>query len=154
MMQHVQWIRSHPEFSAKLIALFSEPPQRSVETDPDLMIYSGFFNAADKQLMQQVRAAGPDELAESDYPFMDKRLSELFFRYKARNYPATLSDEEQDRWAQFCANKLFGKESAYLTFNAYFERIQELASRDDVSARDLNILEDLKYYAESIVPYN
>lgn len=153
MMRHVTWIRSNPAFTSKLYSLFDEPPQREQETDPDLMIYSGFFGATDKQLMQQVRLATENELAEREYPFVDARLSEMLFRYKARNYPAVLADDEQDRWAQYCLNKLMTKSSVYLTFERYLERINELANQDGISSRDLNILEDLKYYAESIYPY-
>ena len=154
MMSRVNWIRSHAEFSAKLYALFNEPLQREQEADPDLMIYSGFFGATDKQLMQQVRLASASELSEREYHFVDARLSELLFRYKARNYPAVLSDEEQDRWTSYCLEKLMSKSSVYLTFEEYLKRINELAAQQGVSSRDLNILEDLKYYAESIYPYS
>lgn len=154
MTQHLNWIRANPEFANKLLSVFSEPPQRDQEIDPDLMIYSGFFGESDKQLMQQVRLATASDLSEREYPFVDRRLNELLFRYKARNYPAALTDEEQDRWTQYCLEKLMGKDSVYLTFERYLERINHLAQQEGVTPRDLNILEDLKFYAESIYPYS
>ena len=30
--------------------------------------------------------------------FEDERLEELVFRYKARNFPDILNDDEQERW--------------------------------------------------------
>lgn len=153
LTQHLNWIRSNPLFIKKLYELFSEPKINPQETDPDLMIYSGFFKPSDKALMTQVRQSSPQELAEREFNFQDTRLQELLFRYKARNFPIALTDEEQDKWERYCAHKLLDPGSKYLTFAAYFQRINELANIENLSKRDLSILEDLKYYAESIYPY-
>jgi exodeoxyribonuclease-1 len=154
MTEHLNWIRSNPEFTAKIQVVFSEPYTRIEESDPDLMLYSGFYGATDKQLMQEVRQADESVLAEREFPFIDSRLSELLFRYKARNYPVTLTDEEQDKWSSYCVHKLLGKDSSYLTFEKFFERINVLLTHQALSPREQNILEDLKYYAESIYPYS
>lgn len=154
MMQHLAWIRANPEFSAKIYSVFSQKRDYPPETDPDLMIYSGFFGTVDKQLMSEIRQASSNDLADKEFPFVDERLHELLFRYKARNFPVILNDEELDQWQRYCAHKLFDKQSGYLTFETYFSRIQVLASAPDIKPRDLSILEDLKYYAESIIPYN
>jgi len=68
-------------------------------TDPDLMLYQGgFFSSADKQSMALVRQASPQQLGELNPPFEDARLSEMLFRYRARNYPDTLTADEKRRW--------------------------------------------------------
>lgn len=152
--EHLAWIRSNPEFGAKILQVFSEPTSFPNEVDPDLMIYNGFLSGVDKQLLTEVRAASEFELAEKDFHFVDQRLPELFLRYKARNFPACLNEEELEQWERYRASKLLDNNSQYLTFNRFFERIQEIASSEGVTSRDLNILEDLKYYAESILPYN
>jgi exodeoxyribonuclease-1 len=154
MTQHLAWIRSRPEFISKIYSVFSEVPGFSAETDPDLMIYSGFLSDVDKKLTAEVRAATEIELAEKEFHFVDQRLPELFFRYKARNFPGSLNEDESDKWEKYRTSKLLSNNSQYLTFNLYFERIQELASSENVTDRDLSILEDLKYYAESILPYS
>ena len=154
MTQHLAWVRSHPEFISKILNIFSEAQEFPAETDPDLMIYSGFLNGIDKNLAAEVRQATELELAEKEYNFVDQRLPELLFRYKARNFPGSLNEDETDKWEKYKTSKLLDNNSHYLTFNLYFERIQELATREGVTDRDLNILEDLKYYAESILPYS
>tara|TARA_R110001599_G_scaffold125562_1_gene298465 strand:- start:140 stop:679 length:540 start_codon:yes stop_codon:yes gene_type:complete len=154
MTEHLAWIRTHPEFTSKIYNVFSDAAGFPVETDPDLMIYNGFLSGIDKSLAAEVRSATEIELAEKEFHFVDQRLPELFFRYKARNFPDSLNEEESDKWEKYRASKLLDNNSQYLTFNLYFERIQEIASSEGVTARDLNILEDLKYYAESILPYN
>jgi exodeoxyribonuclease-1 len=45
-----------------------------------------------------VRQAGPHDLAQFAGRFQDPRLPEMLFRYRARNYPDTLSDVERERW--------------------------------------------------------
>jgi exodeoxyribonuclease-1 len=152
--RHLTWIRSNPAFTSKIYDLFSAENIFPNETDPDLMIYSGFFGPMDKKLMAEVRAATELELADKEFPFVDQRLPEMLFRYKARNYPSSLNDEEQEKWESYRISKLLNRDSQYMTFNAYFERIQEVANNIDVTGRDYNILEDLKYYAESIIPYS
>ena len=69
------------------------------ETDPDQMIYSGgFFSPADRKLMNDIRCTNPSELARGNWSFKDRRLTEMLFRYRARNFPNTLSAGENDRW--------------------------------------------------------
>ncbi len=60
--------------------------------DPDLMLYSGgFFSEQDKRVMEQLRAQTPEALATGSFVFEDSRLPEMLFRYRARNYPGSLS---------------------------------------------------------------
>jgi len=152
---HLEWIREHPEFVNKLVEVFNVDYEGHVSDDPDLMIYSGgFFSSNDKQLMNQVRDASELDLAELDFTFQDSRLSELLFRYKAKNFPSTLSEDEQTKWDSHCAKNLLEAGSDYLTFSQFFARLAELSESEDISPRDQAILEDLKYYAESIIPYN
>lgn len=154
MTEHLTWIRANPNFISKILEVFHLPNELLEETDPDLMIYSGFLSAVDKHLSLEVRNANEFELAEKTFNFVDSRLNEMLFRYKARNYPGTLTDEEQDKWDKYRAFKLLSDDSKYLTFKQFFERINEIANTEGVSNRDLSILEELKYYAESIIPYN
>ena len=71
-------------------------------SDPDLMLYSGdFFTDADISLMEQLHGAKPESLTGFENRFKDDRLNEMLFRYRARNYPETLSSGEQTRWQAF-----------------------------------------------------
>ena len=154
MTHNLNWVRSYPEFISKLHALFSEESSFPSESDPDLMIYSGFLGGIDKKLASEVRVSSELELAEKQFHFIDQRLPEMLFRYKARNFPGSLTDEEQDKWEHYRATKLLDNKSQYLTFKQYYERIHQLASEQNISAKDMNILEELKYYGESIIPYH
>jgi exodeoxyribonuclease-1 len=63
------------------------------------MLYGGdFFTQDDRSLMNKILHTQPGELASLNLPFKDKRLPELFFRFRARNYPETLTTEETFKW--------------------------------------------------------
>lgn len=87
-----------PQLRSKLMDVY-KPYRPAYDDDPDHMIYSGgFFSNADRSLMDKVRNTDPAYLARLDWPFTDSRLQEMLFRYRARNFPATLSQEENQRW--------------------------------------------------------
>ncbi len=70
-----------------------------VVDDPDLMLYQGgFFGAADKELMHEVRSSAPANLCRFSGKFQDARLEEMLFRYRARNFPELLDAAERKRW--------------------------------------------------------
>ena len=63
--------------------------------DPDASLYGGgFFSGSDKRKMELIRSAEPDHLKTMSIPFDDQRLPEMLFRYRARNWPESLSEEE------------------------------------------------------------
>jgi len=74
--------------------------------DPEQQLYDGFIGDRDRRLCEQVRAADPQQLAQEQWPFDDERLPELLFRYRARNFPETLNEQEQERWKLFCQQRL------------------------------------------------
>ena len=74
--------------------------------DPEQQLYDGFIGDRDRRLCEQVRASDPAQLAQEQWPFDDERLPELLFRYRARNFPETLDEREQQRWKLFCQQRL------------------------------------------------
>lgn len=126
----------------KLQAVFGSNAQEP-HADPDLTIYSGgFFSEADKQQMHKIRVLPPEQLAETSFRFKDKRLQEMLFRYRARNYPQTLSTEEHEQWLTFCRDRLTNPETGVaLIFESYFARLNELRSDEKNNVEILNALE-------------
>ena len=91
-------IRVLPQIRNKVMEVFKPYPP-GADTDPDHMIYSGgFFPGQDRKLMDTIRATPPEKLGRLSWPFNDSRLKEMLFRYRARNYPATLSLDESRLW--------------------------------------------------------
>jgi exodeoxyribonuclease-1 len=125
-----------------------ERPAAEVDVDEDL--YGGFIGNEDRRTLQRLRELAPEALAARRPGFEDGRLDELLFRYRARNFPATLDADERLRWQQHCAARLHHGAGGATTLAQYVQAIDELAeSADD---RDQAILEALVDYGQSIAP--
>jgi len=117
----------------------------------DSQLYDGFFGPQDKQAMRVVRAADPAELGTLGLRFKDKRLETLLPLYKARNYPKHLSDEERHGWDEFCKKQLLdGGQKSRMGW--FMNRLQDIASQGNLTGHQEYILEELKLYAESVMP--
>lgn len=126
--------------------------QGPAASDPEFMLYQGFFSPADRQLCEQVRRSSGRQLAETSFPFTDKRLQELLFRYRARNFPETLNDEEQHLWEEFRFDRLNQKWcEGYFDLDAYHSKIAELAAAPDVTASAQELLGQLQAWADEIL---
>ena len=66
----------------------------------DAQLYNGFFSDADRAAMKIVLETEPRNLPALDITFADKRIERLLFNYRARNFPGTLDEHEQQRWLE------------------------------------------------------
>ncbi|MBA4175150.1 MAG: exodeoxyribonuclease I [Leptothrix sp. (in: Bacteria)] len=132
--------------------VYGRPQAAPNDVDEDL--YGGFVGDEDRRRLQRLRAQAPAQLATARAAFNDARLAELLFRYRARNFPATLTGDEHARWEQHRAERLHQGVGGALTLGAYFERIDELAeaAAEAGDERAQALLEALYDYAEGIAP--
>jgi exodeoxyribonuclease-1 len=132
--------------------VFQRPELPAPDVDEDL--YGGFVGNDDRRTLQRLRELRPEQLAAKRLAFHDPRLDELVFRYRARNFPATLSADEQARWERHRAERLHQGAGGTLTLAAFFERIDTLAEAATESGdeRAQALLEALYDYAEGIAP--
>jgi exodeoxyribonuclease-1 len=97
-----------PDLAARLREVFAADFPVSAD-DPEFQLYSGgFMDEHDKRLMQKIQTSSPDALAKLAGDFHDKRMPELLFRYRARNWPGSLTAEETARWDEWCRKHLSG----------------------------------------------
>ncbi len=141
-MRNLETLRKNPDIRNKLIELFSEPQIYDEVTDVDAQIYNGFFSPSDRSTMDIIRETPPQKLPALDLSFQDKRMKELFFRYKARNFPTTLSYDEQQRWLQHRRDYF---SEARLT--EYMQQIQMLLAEHQHDEKRCQQLKALVNYA-------
>lgn len=98
-------VEGKPLWQDKLAAIYAQENFAGSE-DPEQQLYDGFIGDRDRRLCEQVRQADPVRLGREQWPFDDPRLVELLFRYRARNFPETLSATEQEQWREFCRCRL------------------------------------------------
>lgn len=142
--QSLDMLRSHPEIREKVVALYQLAPDFTPVTDVDAALYQGFFGEADKAAMAMVRASTPDALAALPLQFNDPRLPELLFRYRARNYPHTLNEQEWQRWRQHCQDRLSEQAEPYM------QRLEQLVIEHQEDETKLSLLHAMARYVQSL----
>jgi exodeoxyribonuclease-1 len=119
------------------------PAEGRIDVEEDL--YGGFVGNEDRRRLQRLRALAPQALASRHPDFDDPRLSELFFRYRARNFADTLNDAEREQWHEHCADRLLHGGGGHLSLAGFAERLDALQSSAD--ARGLALIGALREYA-------
>ena len=89
-----------PALAEKVRQVFASERDRT-PPDVDASLYDGFMGDGDKRIFAEVRATPPLALGAKTFGFRDPRLPELLFRYRARNWPETLSASERARWDDY-----------------------------------------------------
>ena len=69
-------------------------------------LYDGFVADADKRLFARIRSSTPAGLAALAAELRDPRMPDLLFRYRARNWPDSLSPEERRQWDDYRRRRL------------------------------------------------
>jgi exodeoxyribonuclease-1 len=132
----------------KLAAVYREEAF-AASGDPEQQLYDGFIGDRDRRLCEQVRRAEPEALASQDWPFDDARLPELLFRYRARNFPDSLSPAERQRWQEFCRQRLSAAEfGAPNTLGQFRQALDEV--RGNCTPSQVQLLQQWQAYAEDV----
>lgn len=150
-LKHLCILKDIANLKQKLHTVFSHNPFPP-ETDPDKSLYSGgFFSPDDRKRMDDLRNLNADELANADFNFKDKRIPEMLFRYRARNYPNSLNEEEHKQWNKY-RKKQFTQTDDDKTIN--IEKFNQILTEkfDDVSLGEEKkyILKDLENWRDQI----
>jgi exodeoxyribonuclease-1 len=128
-----------------------ERPEALARLDVDEDLYGGFVGNADRRRLNDIRAMSPQQLSNAHPAFDDARLPELLFRYRARNFPELLTEEEAARWEAHRAERLFDGAYGARTVEQLFDEIDQLS--ESVDERGEAILGALYDYAEAIAPH-
>ena len=140
---------SGPDMATVWAAVYRRPSGTEA-LDVDENLYGGFVGNNDRRKLASLRAESPEKLALARPSFDDVRLGELFFRYRARNFPQTLNAAESTCWEQHRAEKLFDGKDGARTIEQLSADIDALSEHADERAED--ILGALYDYAEAIAP--
>ncbi|MDO8776412.1 MAG: exodeoxyribonuclease I [Burkholderiaceae bacterium] len=151
-LQNAELASALPDMSALWPEIFQRPASDAAIPDVDADLYGGFVGNNDRRRLTQLITMTPDKLATARTGFDDERLEELVFRYKARNFPDILTEQESGRWEEHCAARLLEGEGGARSLEVFYVQINELSktadARDDAKAR--RILATLAEYADSL----
>jgi exodeoxyribonuclease-1 len=148
---HLDALRRAPDVGEKVRRVFAVERDEKQALDPELAIYAGFAGDEDKRLFAKVRGTPATALRELDAAFRDARFASLLFRYRARNFPATLNAAENERWQRFRRQRLTQTTSITgLTLDDYFAQIAALRTQPSTSGAQLTLLDQLEHWGHGI----
>lgn len=139
-----------PALAEKVRAVFAKEEKRT-PSDVDASLYDGFLAEGDKRLLQDVRTTPPEALGQRTLPFRDARLPELLFRYRARNWPETLSTEERERWDDYRRQRLRGPGGlSEYTFESVRRELAELRDQKGLDPRKRDLLDQVEVWTNTL----
>ena len=119
--------------------------------DPEQQLYGGFLKDVDKQTCERVRHASAQIFSEQNFVFQDARLNAMLLRYRARNFPESLSPDERVQWEEWRRERLLNPAyGAGITLESFYERIAELREAE-LSDEQQQLLIELEGYAASLM---
>lgn len=138
--KNLKSLLSHPEFAEQMRDQEENKPEWPAAPDPESALYDGFLNDSDRAKCATVKSADANQLADLHPHFIDERLPDLLLHYKARNFPSSLAEDEQQRWEAYRQARLTRQSPAFL---------KSLESLSEASA-DAFILEELSLWYQSL----
>lgn len=141
-------LAGNPDFISRVKQVLDKKPDYPKLPDAEAALYDAFIDNRDKLRAEAVRSATSAELAALSPNFTDERLTAMYPRYKARNYPNTLSSEERADYEQYRSARLSRQTPSFA------RQLQLAAMRKDLTSHQQFVLEELKLWYESIAPYS
>ena len=135
--------------------VFQRDPREPDALDAEQTLYGGaFLSNTDRRTLEALRVVSGAQLAHARPHFEDGRLEDLFLRYRARNWPETLSDEEQALWQQHCHARLHDGKGGHRSIAQVMAQIDELAEArlEAEDERGQAVLEALMEWVEAVAP--
>ncbi len=149
-LRHADMAARHAGKLAGMWPQVFERPVAERANDVDEDLYGGFLGNEDRRTLQRLRGLSADKLADKRPAFADRRLEEMLFRYRARNFPETLNTAETVQWQEHVSARLCQGAGGALDRAAFDARIAALLPAADERGR--HMLRALQDYAERIVP--
>jgi len=147
---HKQQLLSDDTLIPRLKEMYSRKRDMP-ELDADAALYGGFISNDDRKLCNQVLSTSPETLSGWIPKFKSTRLQKLYFRYRARNWPETLDEAEQQKWQSFCQARLIdGEYGCQLTVDQFQARLEQLA-HEDLNEKDQKALNNLVVWVQEFV---
>ncbi len=147
--RHFEKLKSmQPSFAPTVSAAYVKSwPDRDV----DEALYKRLTPSDDRAILERLRSEGNWNGATLEHRYVDERLPELVYRFRARNYAEQLGPEDGARWKSYCRDKHFAPggqgRSRLEEFDGTISRLRdENSENSDV----LTVLDQLIMYGDEM----
>jgi len=148
--QHLDQIKKytadhHQALIEKVKSVFNQPFESKTD-DVDCLIYDGFFSYDERAVFNRIRGLKGHDIPWENQDMAelkDTRGPELVRRYRARNFPDSLSKEQLYQWHAQCRHRLQQRHG--LNWHHWFTHMSELKEnlKDN---QQLALLDELEAY--------
>lgn len=126
-LRHLELLKNSLNIRDKMVQIVINEREFPAEPVAEYALYQGFISKRDQLSLQQLFDAETASSAAADLLFDDERLNQMWFRFKARNFPHGLSFEQQQRWRQYCHDRLhFGVDAPARTIDDFILKVENL----------------------------
>lgn len=140
--KHLAKIKEFAGIEKKAAAVFDQPFDSKLD-DVDEMIYSGFFSFKERARLESIRQLPAEKIPFEVNDFTDGRAATLIQRYKARNFPETLTQEQGQQWQADALQRLEQRNGD--EFSAWFDHLNALREQTD-SDKEHEILDQVEQF--------
>jgi exodeoxyribonuclease-1 len=144
VQNNLKSLLAHPDLAEKIRTDLENRPEFPKSPDPESALYDGFLDNRDRTKTEVIHNSDAKKLADFTPDFLDERLPDLLVHYKARNFPKSLTDDEQAKWEAYRTNRIAASTPAYL------EALTELTK----TKADAYLLEELRLWLETVSAYD
>jgi exodeoxyribonuclease-1 len=148
-MENLSYIRDNQtQITEKIKSIYTKDSERTPALDIDQSLYDNFIDKTDRLICNQIQNLNSDELKKFKPQFKDKKLSKLLLNFKARNFPESLTEGEQEEWFEIVQSRVQNGENGYLSLENFYKSLEKLKISTPSKS---DIWTQLEEYAQSFL---
>lgn len=125
-MTNLAFLQKHQDEVQNIIKqVYAPSEQRLLAQDVDQSLYDGFVTFYDRKICNHLHTLKADEILNSPPRFTEKRLNNLFFNFKCRNYADKLSADEKYDWQKILKARFIEGNDGYQTLTNFKKDLAE-----------------------------
>jgi len=132
----------------KVQSIYKTEGERAPSNDVDQSLYDNFISNKDRKICDEIQHLSVEQISSFKPNFEDRKLSKLFLNFKARNYPETLTEDEQEDWFEIVQSRIQSGENGYLSFENFEKSLNRLKEADPSRS---NLWQQLEEYADRML---
>ena len=148
-MQHLEYIKDNRvHIEEKIQSIYKKDSDRELSIDVDQSLYDNFISNQDIKICTEIQHLSLDQMSSFKPNFEDRKLSKLFLNFKARNYPETLTEDEQEDWFEIVQSRVQNGKNGYLSFEHFEKSLNKLK---EVNPKKSHLWQELEEYANKLL---
>ena len=148
-MKNLEYIKDNRVLiEEKIQYIYKKDTDREATIDVDQSLYDNFISNKDREICNAIQDLSLDQISSFKPNFEDRKLTKLFLNFKARNYPETLTEDEQDHWFEIVQSRIQSGENGYLSFEQFERSLNRLK---EVNPNKSDLWQELEEYANRLL---